>query len=120
MSDDDGNIKAEWNVNYEDLEFGTMIGKGNFGKVCALPNAWEFESFSSYPTPKIQATSWFSTNIPGVQGRTIWHRCGYVKRLLRTLFTELFFVDLAIKELLQTDDDEENKKYTDREVSMLT
>jgi len=43
-----------------------------------------------------------------------------VKRLLRTLFTELFFVDLAIKELLQTDDDEENKKYTDREVSMLT
>ena len=43
-----------------------------------------------------------------------------MKRLLRTLFTELFFVDLAIKELLQTDDDEENKKYTDREVSMLT
>jgi len=43
-----------------------------------------------------------------------------VKPLLRTLFTELFFVDLAIKELLQTDDDEENKKYTDREVSMLT
>lgn len=38
MSDDDGNIKPEWNVNYGDLEFGQMIGKGNFGKVSAPPS----------------------------------------------------------------------------------
>ncbi len=42
MADDDGLGVEEWEIPFKDLEFGRLVGKGNFGCV------WEGEYVGAY------------------------------------------------------------------------
>ena len=118
MADDDGLGVEEWEIPFKDLEFGRLVGKGNFGCV------WEGEYVGAYIEP-----NGYIKKTPGWEGLHFLHLGdGNLERKM-TCLSPLVGTAVAIKKVEQQGvenlppeyvlDKETAFKYFQRELSVL-